>query len=820
MTPVSHSYLREDQVPLPPPDATVHTTACDYCIVGCGYKVYTWPLGKDGGPKKHQNALRVDFPTAVNAGKWISPNMHNVVSVGGELQHVVVIPDGDATVVNVQGNHSIRGGVLAQKCFNPSKPSQERLLHPLMRVRGTLQSVPWETAFEVMAGISRHVLDRYGEAAWAMKTYSYGYFENTFAISKLAYVAINTPAYSQHDKPGPGPDTPGLDWAGIDAFSASYEDWGAAEVIYIGGTDPWETKSVLFTSWIMHGQTPDKTLIFALPRKTTGAAWGEQRGGLFLPVIPGTDTVLHLAIARLILENGWEDREFIDRWISNDWEIDIGMGRGPRNTPVEWFTTWGRYGVGFDAYKKWLLGYQFAELATAERTTGVPAAKVQRAAELLAKPRPDGSRPKASFMLEKGLYWCNNLGNTTSFSALGLLCGAGNRPGRVISRAGGHQRGWMGAGDYPRMLSPEKYPGRRKKEIDLDRWVVDGHVRFAWVIGTTWLQAMAASQELIDVFDRATRKSPHQIASFEPQAAVDALKRRVDAGGMAVVDQDIYPVVPLGTEFADLVLPVSGWGEEALTRCNGERRLRLYAKFYDAPGEAKPDWWIVAGFARAMGFKGFDWTDANAVFEESARCVRGGASTITRWWSGPGRRANAVTISCGSTALRAFRRRSGWWVGSSSGLSVSMTRRSSWGRPRARRCTTGGSRPSTRTPARPSSSGVTGRTSRTSTRRCSRWATSCGSPTAASTSCGSRATMTSVAPTSCSGGPASSSRSTPRTPGRAASSRGISSPSRTTTCWSRPAATSGWTTTSSRSPSSARRGTSRRRSAASPPSPS
>jgi len=621
---VTHYYLPEDSVPLPPPDAKVSTTACDYCIVGCGYKVYTWPLGKEGGPKAAQNALKVNFPAGVNTGKWISPNMHNIVQIDGRPHHVLVVPDGDAKVVNVGGNHSIRGGVLAQKLFNPNKPSQERLQHPLMRVRGTLQPVSWDTAFEVMAGVSRHVLDRYGEHAWAMKTYSYQYFENTYAIAKLAFGAIRTPAYAPHDKPGPGPDTPGLDWSGIDAFSASYEDWGEADVIYFAGVDPWETKSVLFTTWIMNGKNPDKKLIFALPRKTTGVAYGQRRGGLFLPVIPGTDAVLQLAIVRVILENGWEDGEFIDKWISSQWEIDIGMGRGPRNTPVEWFTTWGRYGVGFADYKKWILGYKYAELGVAEQITGVPAALIRQAAEMLAKPRPDGSRPRASFMLEKGIYWCNNLGNTSSFAALGLVCGAGNRPGRVISRGGGHQRGWMGGAGYPRGLSPEKFPGRRKKEIDLDRWVVDGNVRFAWVIGTTWLQAMAASQELMDAFELMTRRNPHQIASFDPKAAIEALKRRVDSGGMMVVDQDIYPVDPIGTQFADLVLPAATWGEEDFTRCNGERRLRLYEKFCDPPGEARPDWWIIAGFARKMGFKGFDWQDSNEIFEESARFGRGG----------------------------------------------------------------------------------------------------------------------------------------------------------------------------------------------------
>jgi len=86
----------------------------------------------------------------------------------------------------------------------------------------------------------------------------------------------------------------------------------------------------------------------------------------------------------------------------------------------------------------------------------------------------------------------------------------------------------------------------------------------------------------------------------------------------------LYPVEPLNTTFADIVLPASGWGEDDLTRCNSERRLRLYAKFSDAPGEAMPDWGAIAAFARKMGFQGYDWKDSNEVFEEAGRFSRGG----------------------------------------------------------------------------------------------------------------------------------------------------------------------------------------------------
>ncbi len=614
---MSDQYIPLDRVPLPPTDAKVHTTACDYCIVGCGYKVYTWPVGEEGGPASDKNALGSSFP-GTTLSPWISPNQHNIVSVDGEPHNVVIVPDFDAQVVNKGGNHSIRGGTLALKCFNPDAPTRDRLLYPQIRINGELRRVEWDIALDVMAAVSKHVLENYGEAAWAMKTYSYEFFENTFAISKLAFNSINTPAFSPHDKPGAGSDTAGVDDSGIITFSASYQDWGDSDVIFISGTDPFETKTILFTSWMMNGPK----LIMVLPRRTTGVAYAEQNGGLFLQINPGTDTLLHLAINRIILENGWEDKDFVDEWIASNWEIEMGMGRGTRNTPWQWRTTWGRLGTDFEGYKAWLLDYAPAELDNASRETGIPAKKIRQAAEMISG--GGGERPKASFGFEKGNYWSNNYTNTASFAAMGLLCGAGNRPGRMISRMGGHQRGWMGAGSYPRDKSPEKLPGRRKIELDLDRWVEAGMVRFAWVIGTTWTGAMAASQELERTFRRLTQESSYQPRRLDKEHIISTLIQRVDNGGMVVVDSDIYSVVPINTEFADIVLPAAAWGEHDAARNNGERRLRLYSKFYDPPGESKPDWWAISRFAQKMGFKGYDWEDDNDVFEEAARFSRGG----------------------------------------------------------------------------------------------------------------------------------------------------------------------------------------------------
>lgn len=612
-------YTPKNSVPLPPPTANVHTTACDYCVVACGYKAYTWPVDSaDGGLAAKDNAFGRDVNS--NAlGVWVSPNQHNIVSVDGKPHNVVIVPDFDAKVVNKGGNASIRGGTLALKCYNPDSLTHDRLLYPQIRINGKLERVDWDTATDVMAAVSKHVISKYGEAAWAMKTYSYEFFENTYAITKLAFGSIKTPAYSPHDKPGPGHDTAGIDDAGIITFSASYKDWGDSEVMFISGTDPFETKTIVFTSWLMQA---NNKMIIVLPRRSAGVTYAEQNGGLFLQIIPGTDTLLHLALTRYILEQGWEDKEFVNKWLASDWEIEMGMGRGTRNTPWQWRTTWGKLGTDFAGYKEWILNYEPAELDFAAKGTGIPKEKIIQAAEMITG--AGGVYPKTSFGFEKGNYWSNNYTNTASYAALGLVCGAGNRPGRMISRLGGHQRGWMGAASYPRDKSPEKLPGRRKIEIDLDRWVEAGEVRFAWVIGTTWTGAMAASQELANTFRRMTSDHPVQITSNNKQDIIDTLIKRIDEGGMVITNSDIYSVEPINTEFADIVLPAAAWGEHDATRNNGERRLRLYSKIYDTPGECQPDWWAIAQFAQKMGFEGYDWKDDNDVFEESGRAGRGG----------------------------------------------------------------------------------------------------------------------------------------------------------------------------------------------------
>ncbi|MBK7022898.1 MAG: hypothetical protein IPH41_05065 [Sulfuritalea sp.] len=368
---------------------------------------------------------------------------------------------------------------------------------------------------------------------------------------------------------------------------------------------------------------------------------------MWLPVIPGTDTLLHNAIARVIVERGWQDQAFIERWVAKRWKSIRAMAAASATRPGSGAPPGapGRATGRISASSSCRATSTGVEHAA--RITGVSAALIERAAELLAKPYADGTRPKASFMLEKGNYWSNNYMNSASLRRAGAGLrrrqsqGADDRP-RRRPPARHDFRSWN-----PDWLSPEKYPGRRKKPLNLDRWLMDGQLRFAWVFGTTWIGAMAASDELERHIDRLTRGSPHQPQQATVAAATAALIARADSGGMVLVDSDIYPVEPLGTSYADIVLPAATWGEADFTRCNGERRLRLYGRFCDAPGQAQPG--LVGRCRRLPGAWALATSSPGRTATTSSRKPHATAgdrlTTITSWSSRRGGEGDGARVS-------------------------------------------------------------------------------------------------------------------------------------------------------------------------------
>ncbi|VTP69213.1 Nitrate reductase [Leclercia adecarboxylata] len=73
------------------------------------------------------------------------------------------------------------------------------------------------------------------------------------------------------------------------------------------------------------------------------------------------------------------------------------------------------------------------------------------------------------------------------------------------------------------------------------------------------------------------------------------------------------------SRFAHIRFPALGWGEKEGTVTNSERRISRQRAFLPAPGEAKPDWWIIARIAQRLGHgAAFAWDHPHAIFSEHA----------------------------------------------------------------------------------------------------------------------------------------------------------------------------------------------------------
>ncbi len=93
-----------------------------------------------------------------------------------------------------------------------------------------------------------------------------------------------------------------------------------------------------------------------------------------------------------------------------------------------------------------------------------------------------------------------------------------------------------------------------------------------------------------------------------------------------VVLQEIFP--SQSSQWADVLLPASSWAEKAGTFTNTERRVQLFRKAVEPPGQARADWAITAALAREMltqegrtpegDHAGWDYTSAADILSEVA----------------------------------------------------------------------------------------------------------------------------------------------------------------------------------------------------------
>ncbi len=619
------------QVPLPPRNAKRLTTVCQFCIVGCGYKVYRWPEGKNGGPAPEDNALGVDYRSQLDAfQEWIAPAMHSVVTDrDGSRHNVAIVPDTEC-VVN-RGISSVRGGGLAQTLFAPDRATGDRLKAPMLKGPDGHKAISWDDASDLGARVIKAVIDRWGPDAVGMKFFDHGGggggFENNWAVGRFFFTGVGTRAASIHNRPAYNSEVHAAGDAGVATLNNSYVDAQLADTIVIIGANPYETQTNYFLNHMapnLQGDTLDLKkstfgdepsgsgrMIIIDPRRTMTVATAETAAGkdrvLHLRIEPGTDIAAINAIGRIILDRRWYDASFVNR-----------------STERQTFEAYQRSSLDTDQPAAEVVR-QAAELC------GIPQSDIYKAAEWIAKPKKGGFRRRTLLHYEKGLIWgLKNYEGVASVINLGLLTGNIGRPGTGASRLGGHQEGYI----------RPPYPGGRPA-LNVDEAVRRGEVKCYWVGGCNPVLTTMKAEAMEDAMVERGRPVQAAIDATQGRPMGERVARIVEAlkdGGMFLITQDVYMTAT--AKHAHLVLPAAGCGESELTSINGERRLRLYERFMDPPGNAIPDWEIMARFAKrirklyleddnplmANRFLDFDWRTPEDVFIHARYQFKGNSS--------------------------------------------------------------------------------------------------------------------------------------------------------------------------------------------------
>ncbi len=330
-------FERKDHIPIPPKDAQKFTTVCQYCNVGCGYNVYRWSVGKEGGLKPNENALGIDFSKQGVAlqSQAIVETMHSVVrGEDGKLYNILIIPAQDSPIN--RGNYSIRGGTNAQATYSPARPTRNRLHHPLVRVGDQFMPISWNEAIDLIARVVKGVKDKWGPDSVAMKIHDHGGsgsgFEDNWAVGKFFFIAVGTRMLSIHNRPAYNSEVWGQRERGTHELNYTYEDARLADTIVLWGANSFETASVFYTEHMLQnlqGTTIEEKkkeylkgepaepgrMIIVDPRRTASVTVAETVAPdkvLHLRLNLGTDYVLANAIARVVWEKGWWDKEFVE----------------------------------------------------------------------------------------------------------------------------------------------------------------------------------------------------------------------------------------------------------------------------------------------------------------------------------------------------------------------------------------------------------------------------------------------------------------------------------------------------------------------------
>jgi assimilatory nitrate reductase catalytic subunit len=540
--PLTRELLREPgefglgQVPArQKPDATT-TMICGYCSTGCGLNVHL----KDG--------------EAVG----LSPTTDYPVNLG------MACPKGWEALAVLD--------------------SPERATVPLLRnERGKLVPTDWDTAMRTFTARFKAIQQQHGHDSVAFLSTGQLPTEEMALLGALAKfgmgmlhgdgntrqcMATSVVAYKQS--------------FGFDAPPYSYADFEESDVIVLVGSNLCIAHPIMWERVMRNPHRPE--IIVLDPRTTETAMQATQH----LPLAPKSDQTLLYGVAKILIDHGWIDREFVDRHTN-----------------------------GFAEFAEFVESFPIDRVAA---ETGLSPEQIHRFARTIH----DGNR--VSFWWTMGVNQSyQGVRTAQAIINLALMTGNIGRPGTgansitgqcnaMGSRLFSNTTNLLGGHEFTNVdhrkkiartlnIDPSKIPTQNSWAYhEIIEGILRGKIKGLWVICTNPAHSWINQNQVRDILER-----------------LDFL-----------VVQDMYHTTETA-RMADLVLPAAGWGEKEGTFINSERRIGVIKKVKKAPGQALADFAIFRLVAHYWGCAGMfaEWTSPEAVFQILKRCSAGQPCDIT-----------------------------------------------------------------------------------------------------------------------------------------------------------------------------------------------
>ena len=458
----------------------------------------------------------------------------------------------------------------------------DRLLAPLERApssRDGFRQISWEAALERTATEIRRIQSQYGPNAFAMLSGVSLTNEKSYLVGKFARLALGTANLDYNGRlcmvSAGAANKKAL---GIDRASNPWSDIRLADVVFIAGANVAECAPIT-TSYVWEARDRGAKLIVADPRVTPLA----RTADVFLGLRPGTDSALMGAILNVLIARDWLDHDFIAAHTEGFEEAAQAVAD---HTP-EW----------------------------AARVCGVPAARIEQAAELW------GTARTGMLLHARGIeHHTKGVENVLSCINLGLATGKYGKPGCGVTTITGQGNGQGGREQGHKC---DQLPGNR----DITNPEHRAYVASVWGCEESAIPGKGlTAQEIVDAIHAGEIKGLLSIC-FNPAVSLPD----TNFTAAALDKLEFYAVIEFflseTAQHADVVLPGSLHEEDEGTSTTVEGRVVKINAAIKPPGEARLDWKILVDLAHRLG-RGqyFPYGSTEEIFTELRRASHGGTA--------------------------------------------------------------------------------------------------------------------------------------------------------------------------------------------------